>query len=129
MSHFSYLKFFRSFRYAIRGLTRLIATEQNARVHFVATIIVGLAAYFFQLSRLEAVVLFFAVVLVFAIEIINTAIEKLLDLVHPESHSQIAFIKDALAGAVLITAVIAFVVGALIFYPHLKELFYTVVLL
>lgn len=123
MSHFSYRKFFRSFRYAFRGLTRLIRTEQNARVHFFITILVGLAVYAFGLSRLEAVLVFFAVVLVFAIEIINTAIEKLLDLVHPDSHSQIAYIKDALAGAVLIAAVIAAVVGGLIFYPYIAALF------
>jgi len=122
MSHFSYRRFFNSFRYAIRGLVRLILTEQNARVHFVATMLVGACAYFFHLSRLEAVVLFFAVVLVFAVEIINTAIEKLLDLVHPENHEQIAFIKDALAGAVLIAAVIASVVGILIFTPYIKQL-------
>lgn len=123
MSHFSYSRFFKSFMYALRGLYRLIHTEPNARVHFVAAIIVGLCAYFFQLSRLEAVVLFFAVVLVFAIEIINTAIEKLLDLVHPESHAQIAYIKDALAGAVLISAFIALVVGVLIFTPYIRQLF------
>jgi undecaprenol kinase len=121
MSHFNYKKFFRSFRYAVRGLVRLIRTEQNARVHFFATILLGILAYAFHLTRIEAVVLFFAVVLVFAIEIINTAIEKLLDLVHPESHSQIAYIKDALAGAVLIAATIAAVVGTLIFYPHILE--------
>ncbi|MEI6477945.1 MAG: diacylglycerol kinase family protein [bacterium] len=119
MSHFSYRKFFRSFHYALRGLIRLIATEQNAKVHFVAAVLVGICAYAFHLTRLEAVIVFFAVVLVFAIEIINTAIEKLLDLVHPESHSQIAYIKDALAGAVLITSFIAAVVGLIVFYPHI----------
>ena len=123
MTHFKYRKFFRSFKYALRGLVRLIRTEQNAGVHFIVTIFVGIATYVFQLTRIEAVVVFFAVVLVFAIEIINTAIEKLLDLVHPESHSQIAYIKDALAGAVLITSVIAVVVGGLIFYPHIISFF------
>lgn len=123
MSHFSYRRFFSSFRYAIRGIINLILTEQNARVHFFATILVGLSAYFFHISRLEAVVLFFAVVLVFVIEIVNTAIEKLLDLVHPGNHQQIAFIKDALAGAVLIAAIIASVVGVLIFTPYIRQLF------
>lgn len=121
MSSFSYRKFARSFYYAFRGLHRLIKTEQNARVHLAATIILLIAAIAFNLKSLEAAVLFFAVVLVFAIEITNTAIEKLLDLLHPESHSQIAYIKDALAGAVLIASIIAFVVGILVFYPHIKE--------
>jgi len=123
MSHFSYSKFFRSFRYAFRGLVRLIRTEQNAQVHFAAAIIVGTAAWALDLSRLEATIIFFAVTLVFVTEITNTAIEKLLDLVHPESHSQVAFIKDALAGAVLISASIAAIVGFLVFYPHVMDLF------
>lgn len=122
MTRFSYRKFFRSFGYAWRGLIRLIATEQNARVHFLLTCLAGALAIGFRLSRLEAALLFFSVVLVFAIEIINTAVEKLLDIVHPERHDQIAYIKDALAGAVLIAAGIAFVVFVLIFYPHFQEL-------
>jgi diacylglycerol kinase len=121
MTHFSYRKFFRSFYYATRGLVRLIETEQNARIHLIAAIILGTTAYAFHLKALEAAVLFFAVVLVFAIEITNTAIEKLLDVVHPHSHEQIAYIKDALAGAVLIASVIAVVVGFLVFFPHVRD--------
>ncbi|MBU6388934.1 diacylglycerol kinase family protein [Patescibacteria group bacterium] len=119
MSHFNYRKFFRSFVYAFRGLRRLIQTEQNAKVHALAAVMVGILAVAFHLHAVEAAVLFFAVVLVFAIEITNTAIEKLLDLVHPESHSQIAYIKDALAGAVLIAVIIAVIVALLVFYPHI----------
>ena len=123
MSTFSYRKLFRSFRYAFRGLVRLIRTEQNAQIHFTVAVLVGIGAYAFHLTRVEATLVFFAVALVFAIEITNTAIEKLLDLVHPESHSQVAYIKDALAGAVLISATIAAVVGFLTFYPHVIDFF------
>lgn len=123
MSHFSYRKFFRSFYYAVRGLKRLIATEQNARVHLVAAVTVGVLALAFHVTHTEMAVLFFAIVQVFAIEITNTAIEKLLDLVHPEAHSQIEYIKDALAGAVLLAAIIAVGVGLAVFYPHVKSLF------
>ncbi len=123
MTTFSYRRIFRSFKYASRGLVRLIQTEPNARIHLTAAIFVGICTIVFKLSRLEVAVLFFAVVLVFAIEIINTAIEKLLDIVHPQSHTQIAYVKDALAGAVLISAIIAAVVGFLVFYPHVKVLF------
>jgi undecaprenol kinase len=119
MTHFSYRKFSRSFYYAIRGLYRLVKTEQNAKVHLFATILLGILAYAFHLNHIEVGLLFFAVVLIFAIEITNTAIEKLLDIVHPEQHEQIAYIKDALAGAVLIAAIIALMVGILVFYPHI----------
>lgn len=120
MITFNFRKFIRSFYYAGRGLHMLLVREQNSRVHALATILAGIGAVYFHLNRIEATLLFFAVILVFAIEIINTAIEKLLDLVHPESHEEIAFIKDALAGAVLIAAVIAVVVAVLVFYPHIR---------
>lgn len=112
----------RSFGYAIQGIITLLRTEQNARLHFVIAFAVGTLAYLFHVNHLEAAVLFFAVTLVFVVEITNTAIEKLLDLVHPESHHKVAFIKDAMAGATLIAAIIAAVVGALTFWPYLAKL-------
>lgn len=120
---FNYRKFFKSFRHALDGVLFLLTNEQNARVHTIVTILVGILAYIFQVSRLEAAILFIAVILVFAIEIINTAIEKVFDLLHPEKHAIIRGVKDAMAGAVLISAIIAFVVAVLIFLPHVKALF------
>ena len=115
-------KFLKSFRHSVDGVIFLLASEQNARVHAVITILVGTLAYILEVSRLEAAILFMAVILVFAIEIINTAIEKTFDLLHPENHAVIKGVKDAMAGAVLISATIAFVVAALIFLPYIKKL-------
>lgn len=112
-------KIFRSFRHALNGIKYLMKTEQNARFHFGVTLLVGVFAYVLKVNRVEAAILFFAVVLVFAIEIINTAIEYLLDHLHPEIHFKIGLVKDAMAGAVLISSVIAAVVGLLIFIPHI----------
>ncbi len=120
---FSFKKLTKSFHYAFRGVVFLLVSEQNARVHAVIALMVGIAAYVFNVSRLEAAVLFMAVVLVFAIEIINTAIEKVFDVCHPGNHHMIAAAKDAMAGAVLISAIIATVVAILIFLPHFKQLF------
>lgn len=100
----------------------MLTNEQNARVHLIATIIVGILAYIFEVTRLEAAILFISVILVFAIEIINTAVEKTFDLLHPEGHAVIRGVKDAMAGAVLIAAVIAFVCAVLIFLPYIKRL-------
>jgi undecaprenol kinase len=111
MTQFSYKRLFKSFYYAFRGLARFVQTEQNAKVHLTASILVGICAYAFHIPRVEVAVLFLAVVLVFAIEIINTAIEKLLDIVHPENHSQI-----------LIAAMIAVGVGFFIFYPYIRDI-------
>lgn len=119
---FSFTKFVKSFNYAVRGVIFLLKYEQNARVHAIATILVGIAAYVLEVTRLEAAILFMAVILVFAIEIINTAIEKTFDLLHPEQHEIIRGVKDAMAGAVLIASIIAIVVASLIFLPNIRNL-------
>lgn len=119
---FSFGKLCSSFDNAIRGVIFLLKSEQNARVHAIATILVGVTAYILEVSRIEAAILFMAVILVFAIEIINTAIEKVFDVLHPEKHNIIRAVKDAMAGAVLISAIIAIVVALLIFLPYIKKL-------
>lgn len=118
---FSYAALRASFDHAIRGVIFLLKSEQNARVHAIITIMVGVAVYIFDVSRLEAAILFIAVIMVFAIEIINTAIEKIFDVCHPEDHILIRSAKDAMAGAVLISAVIATVVAFLIFLPYVRD--------
>lgn len=119
---FNFKKFSQSFHHAVDGVIFLLTSEQNARVHAVITIFVGALAYILEVSRIEAAILFMAVILVFAIEIINTAIEKIFDLLHPADHEIIRGVKDAMAGAVLISATIAAVVAILIFLPHIRVL-------
>lgn len=121
-TRFSYSKVIRSFDNAVRGVSFLLKTEQNARIHAIATILVGVTAYILEVTRIEAAILFIAVILVFAIEIINTAIENLFDICHPDNHHLIRKAKDAMAGAVLISAVIATVVALLIFLPYIRTL-------
>jgi diacylglycerol kinase len=120
---FSLKKLIRSFGHAVSGISFLLKSEQNARVHLIAAILVGLLAYILEVSRLEAAILFMAVIMVFAIEIINTAIEKVCDVCHPDDHTIIKGVKDAMAGAVLISAIIACVVAILIFLPYIKKIF------
>lgn len=119
---FEVKKLIKSFGHALDGVVYLLSNEQNARIHTIITILVGIGAYVFQVTRIEAAILFIAVILVFAIEIINTAIEKVFDLLHPGDHEIIRAVKDAMAGAVLISSIIAFVVAALVFLPHIKAL-------
>lgn len=119
---FSFPKLIQSFHYAFRGVIRLLKNEQNARIHASAAILVGVAAYVFGITRVEATILFIAVIMVFAMEIINTSIEKLCDVVHPDRHDTIEYIKDGMAGAVLIASIIALVVAILIFLPYIRNL-------
>ena len=115
-------KLFSSFMYASRGVINLLKSEQNARIHLIFAIAVATFAYLLSVTRIEAIILFFAVTLVIAMEIINTAIEKLLDITKPEKTKAVEFIKDAMAGAVLITSIIALVVTVLIFLPYFNKL-------
>jgi len=112
----------KSFGYAIQGIIDLLRYEQNARIHFVVATFVVITAYLLGVTYLEAAILFFAIALVFVVEIINSIIEKLLDVVHPQNHRLIAYIKDAMAGATLLSALIAVVIGLSIFFPYLARL-------
>ena len=116
-------KLFRSFHYAFRGVIHLLTDQQNARIHASAAILVGIVAYILNVSRIEATILFMAVIMVFAMEIMNTAIEKVCDLIDEKDNDKIRFIKDGMAGAVLIASVIAVVVAILIFLPYIREFF------
>lgn len=116
-----YVRLKRSFGSAIVGLYRLLRDEQNARIHVAITLLVFVLAILLKVNRVEAAILFIAVILVFGMEIINTAIEELLDHLHPSKHQTIARIKDGMSGAVLISAIIASVVAWLIFYPYILD--------
>ncbi|MFA7244379.1 MAG: diacylglycerol kinase family protein [Patescibacteria group bacterium] len=122
MKRFDFKKFIRSFHYAFRGVIRLLLTEQNARIHLTLTIVAGILAYLFGITRVEAAILFIAVIMVFAMEIINTSFEKLCDLIDQNHNPIIARVKDGMAGAVLIASVIAAVVAFIIFVPYLRDI-------
>jgi diacylglycerol kinase (ATP) len=109
----------RSFRYAIDGLNSLFATQHNAIIHLLMTILALAGAVFFRVSRGEAISIVLSVGLVWLAELFNTAIEKLCDVVSKEYHPAIKFIKDVSAAAVLVSAITAFVTGAIVFLPKL----------
>jgi diacylglycerol kinase (ATP) len=109
----------RSFGHAGRGILHVLRTEQNVQIHLVAALIVVGLAFYLRIGALEFAVLLLAIGIVITAEVINTVIEDLLDLIHPGTHPVVGRIKDALAGAVLIAAIIALFVGALVFLPYL----------
>lgn len=109
---------FRSFRYAFAGL-RVLASERNARIHAVATVVVAALAIALRLPPLETAALALAVTLVWVAEALNTAVERLADVVSPQYHAMIGAAKDVAAGAVLLAALGACVVGVAVFAAHL----------
>lgn len=88
-------------------------------IHLTLTIATVLCAVIFKVRALEAIVLIFAMALVWMAELFNTAIEKTADLISNEYHPQIKFLKDVSAAAVLVAALAAFLIGCIIFIPKL----------
>jgi diacylglycerol kinase len=111
----------RSFQFAGQGILDLFRFENNARVHLLIAVLVTVAGVYLQLSRVEWAIILTQVGLVWAAEAINTAIEKLCNFVSPGIHPQIKAIKDMASGAVLILAIVAVIVGLIIFGGHLLD--------
>ncbi len=115
------MAFLVSLRYALIGLWYILKSERNARIHLLAAGAVFSLGLFLGLSNAELAAIFFAILLVFLAEIMNTAIEKTLDLIDSKRRPEIKLIKDMAAGAVLVAAVGATIIGTAIFYPYALE--------
>jgi diacylglycerol kinase len=113
------IKTIRSFRYAGRGVVALFRAENNAKVHLLAGLVVVVAGFWLRVSPLEWAMLVTQIGLVWAAEAVNTALEKLADVVSPDHHPQIGAAKDIAAGAVLILAIMSVIVAVLILGPKL----------
>lgn len=108
-----------SFRYAYNGIRALFCTEHNARIHGGFTVLALFLSCALKITMIEFVLVLLVITLVWVTEIINTAIEKAMDFISTEKHPQIGLVKDLAAAAVLLSAVAAFVTGAIIFLPKL----------
>lgn len=112
----------KSFADARKGITTALKTELHLRVHVLAAVLVVLAGWLLHISSTEWMFVLICMGGVITAELFNTAIEKLVDLVSPEYNKQAGFIKDVAAGAVLVNAIIAALVGLFIFIPKLIAL-------
>jgi diacylglycerol kinase (ATP) len=118
-SRFSLGARLRSFVYAGRGLSTMLASQHNAWIHAVASVAVIGGGLWAGVGRLEWCALVLAIVAVWTAEALNTAFEFLCDVASPEFHPLVAKAKDVAAGAVLIAAAGAALVGLLVLGPHL----------
>lgn len=116
---FTLRKRLNSFRYAFNGIRLLIQKEHNAWIHCAITICVIPAGFIFNLSTTEWISIIIIIGAVFSAEAINSAIEAISDLVSPEYNESIKQTKDLAAGAVLIMAIIAVIIGLIIFIPKI----------
>ena len=109
----------RSFFHAFQGLSTLVATQRNARIHCVVAVLVGVLGAWLEVSRLEWCLLALSIGFVLSAEALNTGIEFLCDAVHPGHHPLIGKAKDVGAAGVLIAAIAATAVGVLVFGQRL----------
>lgn len=114
---------FSSFKYAITGIFSAFKSERNLKVHTGVMILVIIMGFIFRVSLLEWGLLIFAITLVIGSELFNTALEETVNLATKDISEHAKLAKDISAGAVLIFAVCACIVGAIIFIPKIMALF------
>jgi len=112
----------KSFKYALNGVFTALAICRNLKIHYFMAIIAIVAGFYFNIDRLEFAVVLLAITLVVTLEMINTALEKAVDLLTEKYHILALIAKDVSAGAVLIASIVAFIIGALIYGPYLVDL-------
>ena len=115
-------RFIRSLRHAGRGVMLVLRFERNFRIQMTVGLAVIGAFLLFPLAAWEKVVLLVVVALVLVLELLNSSIERLLDLLKPRLDVYAGDVKDMMAGAVLIASLCAILVGLIIFWPHLASM-------
>jgi diacylglycerol kinase (ATP) len=119
---FSFTGRIRSFKYAFAGIWTMLKSQQNAWVHAFATVAVVTVGFILGISSAEWCWLVLAIIAVWMAEALNTAIEFLADVASPEFHPLVQKAKDVAAGAVLISAIGAIIIGIIIIGPYVLKL-------
>lgn len=110
-------KFFKAFFYAWNGILHGIHAERNVKFHLFAAVVVVIAGFLTGLSMVEWLVIIMLIGGMIALELVNSALERVVDLVIQEQHPLAGQAKDLAAGAVLVFAITSAVIGCLIFIP------------
>lgn len=113
----------KSFGYALKGILHAFTKEPNAQIHLLAVVVMTCAGFYFNISSTEWLVQILLMAAIVSAELFNTAIEKLVDLLHPEKDPKAGIIKDLAAGAVLLLALAAVIIGYLIYWDKITALF------
>lgn len=108
-----------SFGYAVKGIQYAMRENQNLRIHLILAVLVFILAILLQVNPFEMAVVELTILLVICAEMINTAIEQMVDLITTEHKKEAQIAKDVSAGMVLVTAIGAIIIGILIFSPYI----------
>ncbi len=115
-------KFSDSVRYALRGIAHGISSERNVKIQVLIGVVVIFLAAYLGISKLEFILIIFAVFLVIILELVNTTLERLIDKIHPKYDKDYEKIKDLMAGVVFLGGLLAVLVGFLILFEPLVSL-------
>jgi len=111
-----------SFKYAFHGFYTLIKEEPNARIHLLAAVCAIVLGIVLKISPIEWIAIGIGIGLVFMLEFINSALERISDYISPEKNDEIKKIKDLAAGGVLVAAMVALFIGIILFVPKIVSL-------
>lgn len=111
-----------SFNYAIEGIIYSVRTQRNMKIHMVIAILVLLACFFLDVTKVELIIVTITITMVIVAEMINTAVEAAIDATTNYYHPLAKIAKNVAAGGVLVTALNAVLVGYLVFYDKLNKL-------
>lgn len=111
--------FFGSLRHAIRGIRYAFLRERNFQIELAFAFLAIVLAFALPLSQAERAAIFVVIALVLPMELLNTACERVMDMLKPGVHPYAKIVKDISAGAVLVAALLAALVGVTIFLPHI----------
>lgn len=111
-----------SFKYAFCGIITALKKEQNMKIHFTIAILVIIAGIILKISTIEWIICIILIGIVISLELVNTAIEQVVDIAMPEINEKAKIAKDVAAGAVLMVAIISLICGLIIFIPKIINL-------
>lgn len=112
----------KSFGHAVRGLKYFFKTEAHGRFHLISAFVVFVAGFAVGLNAIEWLFVFGSIALVFIVELINTALEGTIDYLAPEWNEKAGKIKDLAAASVLLAAILAVIIGVIIFIPKILNI-------
>ena len=119
---YSLIRFFKGFKYAFNGFIQALKTEQNFLIEIIYGLLTIILGFILKLSSIEFCIVLLAIALVLSTELINTSIENTVDMAMTEIHPLAKTAKDLASSAVLISSIIAFIIGLIIYVPKVISL-------
>jgi len=113
-----------SFSYAWSGVKYVFKNEKNFRVELAFGVAAFILSLYLGIGRLELVAILFLIFLVLILELLNSALEKFVDILKPRLHLQVGVVKDIMAAMVLLSAFASLIIGVYIFLPYILEKFF-----